>query len=506
MRKISYISILVLAALLASMMTTSLAQEPTISTGFQIQNFSTTAPANVVLTYYDSTDGAVESEVSNISIPMNGSMNFASIPDDHNLADGFAGSLVVSSDQPVASVVNLIASGSFNGGASYNSASEGAEVVSFPIVFNGFFTRFNTFLYVQNVGTSNATVEITYVARVGSVDTTQNCLLTTTISPGATVKLDQANNPCLVKESDALGFFGAATVRSTNGVPIAGVLVQYDDNSIQANNGLTASDSSTETLIAPLFISNIFYTWSSMNVQNTGDTTTTVGVTFTPSGTVGSECTQMKEIGPLASVAFGNAEIQQDDACVDGTYNENNNTRSFVGSARVTENSAGQPLVALVNQADLRSLVDESTDTALSQLPPVEEANASTYNAFTPNSGASTLQMPIIIKNVDFPGISRLDTGISIANVGQVEAEVTCSFSGRVNQVETDVSEHSRTVTVPVGGSRNITQNHVDSTLPDIFVGSATCSSSTEGASLIGVVNQIGNRGDLITTYEAIPQ
>jgi hypothetical protein len=93
--------ILVLALVLTLIVAGSAyAQGITYNTGFQVQNLGT-GTATITITYYNQ-DGTIAATQSD-SIPAGGSKTyFGSIP----VSDGFNGSVVISSDQPVAAIAN----------------------------------------------------------------------------------------------------------------------------------------------------------------------------------------------------------------------------------------------------------------------------------------------------------------------------------------------------------------------------------------------------------------
>ncbi|HNB50894.1 MAG TPA: hypothetical protein PK530_03075, partial [Anaerolineales bacterium] len=97
--------------------------------GIQVQNLSATE-ANVQLTYYNqdgTTDGAPVAD----TIPANGSVTYFPV----DASAGFDGSVVISADQPVAAISNILGDlGS--AAASYVGASAGSTSVNLPLLFH----------------------------------------------------------------------------------------------------------------------------------------------------------------------------------------------------------------------------------------------------------------------------------------------------------------------------------------------------------------------------------
>ncbi len=125
MKKIT--TILVLFALLALSVSVAGATPASYNTGFQVANLSGSV-ANVSMEFYGSA-GTVVATVTD-TIAANGSNTYFPLdnPDAVELPAGFAGSAVISSDQPVAAIVNVIGD-NFTAGASAASFSGGADTV-----------------------------------------------------------------------------------------------------------------------------------------------------------------------------------------------------------------------------------------------------------------------------------------------------------------------------------------------------------------------------------------
>lgn len=146
------------------------------NTGMGIQNVSSTATANVTINY---TGGAV-TKSETFTVPprgykgiYNGAGNAAGLPGN------FAGSGVITSDQPVVAIVNEII-GSL--GTSYNTIVAGVPTINLPLVenaYNGFSTGFG----VENVGTGSATVTVVYYDPVTGLQVGVGPTLT--LAPGA---------------------------------------------------------------------------------------------------------------------------------------------------------------------------------------------------------------------------------------------------------------------------------------------------------------------------------
>ena len=342
------------------------AQPSSYNTGFQVANQSSTT-ANIVVTYYNQ-DGSVNASI-NDTVPANGSVTYFPI----DASAGFNGSVVISSDQEVAAITNVLGDGTAFG-ASYESFSTGAASVNLPLIMRGNF-GFNTWFNVQNTGTgADANVTVSFAGQ-------PTCNQSATIKPGAAATFDQTTHTCL-----PAGYVGAANITAT-GADVVATVVQTGPAQLLAYNGFT---SGAPEPVMPLVQAKNFGYDTGIQIQNTGNQQTQVTVSYAPA-TAGSACTETKGIAAGASATFA---LQA--TCLQS---------QFVGAASVTGNSNSQPLVAIVNQTNF-------TD------------KGSAYNGVDPAAASETVNFPLIMQaNFGF------FTGFNVYNVGG-PVTVNCTFSG----------------------------------------------------------------------------
>jgi hypothetical protein len=417
------------------------AQGPSSYTsGFQVQNLDGSNAAAIHIDYYNQ-DGTTDGPGTDASIPAGDSTTFFGATVD--ASDGFNGSVVISSDRPVAAIVNLLGDDGAFGGASYDSFSGGSGAANIPLVLSDFF-NINTFFNVQNTGTSDATVDIDY----SSPDCTD--VTGTVIAPGAAATFDQT------ADCDP-GTISAAAV-DANGGSVAVAVVQYDADSLLAYNAFTNDGS--QMAVAPLVSHNFFNSRTALQVQNTSGGPINITVDFSPSsGFPGSACSQtINGVADGASANFG------DNAFFLNGANGCNAGSGWVGSA-VVDAGLGNTVVAIVN-------------TVTSGQP-----NAAAYAAFDPNAASTTVNFPLIMDR-NF----GIFTGFSVANVGGAPADIDCTFSGTAYTASQP--------NVPVGESLTDVQlNQIAAG----YVGAATCTSAED---IVGVVSQLGGSGDRLLYYE----
>jgi hypothetical protein len=440
---------LALSVLLALVLPiTAFADVTSYTSGFQLQNIEATQ-ADITILFYDESDGSVAATVTD-TIPASSSKTYyplAAVP------AGFQGSAVVQSTTKVLAIVNVLGN---NGGygASYVGFTSGATTVNVPLVMKSNY-GISTWLNVQNAGADNANVTITY--KPGT------CTETATITPGAAKTFDQATNTCL-----AAGFVGAATVTSGS-VPVAVTIMQVTGSSaglkpsLLAYNGFTSAATNP---IMPLVTSGWYKSGTGIQIQNTGASDTNVTIAYTPSaGFPGAACTETKAVTAGTSVTFSFPNLPA--ACyTDGGVG---GSAAFVGSARVSANSASMPLVAVVNQVT------------------VGASNAAANGSFDASAGTSNVSLPLIMdRNYG------MFTGFSIANVGTQPTNVNCTFTGTTYTVSaTNLAAGAALTDVQSG---KIAAN---------YVGSAICTATGGDAKIVGVVNEL-NPGTIIATEDGL--
>ncbi len=424
--------------------TLAFANVTSYTSGFQLQNM-TSSTANVTITFYNQ-DGTQAASVSD-TIAANDSNTYYPLS---AVTSGFNGSVVVSSDQQVGAIANVLGN---NGayGASYIGFSQGATSVNLPLVMKNNY-GISTWFNVQNTGASNATVTVTYAGT--------SCTENATIAPNAAHTFDQSTNTCLTD-----GYVGAGSISSDQ--PVAAIVMQVTSDTsglmpnLLAYNGFTSA--STEPVM-PLVSSGYYNSGTGIQIQNTGSTDTDVTLTYTPSaGFPGASCTETKTVPASNSVTFGFPNLPTSCYTNGGSAGSN----AFVGSALVTGNSTNQNLVAIVNQV--------TTGTS----------NAAAYSAFAPGNATTHVSLPLIMDNN-----YGIFTGFSVANVGNSATDITCTFSGTSYTVSAnDVQPGEALTDVQLGKISNG------------YVGSATCSSS--GEKIVAVVNQL-NTGSVLPVEDGL--
>ena len=440
------ISVLLVSALMVLLVAVVSAAPSTYSSGFQIANMSGT-DANVVITYVKQ-DGSVDATVDDM-IPANGSITY--FPIDAN--GGFNGSVVVSSDQPVAAIANVLGDG-FAYGASYESFDAGAATVSLPLIAkaNG---GYDTWFNVQNTSDPASGADVTVDVSFSEVSCDETGVV---IKAGAAHTFDQATNTCLGAK-----YVGAATVTATGGTIVA-VVMQTGPATLLAYNGFASG--STNPIMPLVQANNAGYS-TGIQIQNMGAASTDVTVSYV-AGDAGTDCNEMK------TIAGGTSETFALWATCTAAFGGGN--PKFIGAASVTGNTGSEDLVAIVNQVNFTT-----------------NDKGAAYDAFDPADASASVNFPLIMQDN-----SGYFTGFNIYNAGAADAAVTCTFSTDADNPGNTPSD----VVVILGNGESYTALQMGT---GSYVGGVVCTAA--GGSLVGVTNELGSgAGDTLFAYNGFNQ
>jgi hypothetical protein len=433
MKSVKIFSIfIILAIVFGGVMSPAKAQAFSYTSGFQVQNLENTE-ASIHIIYYDQA-GSIVNEVDDV-IAASDSNTYFPI----EAPEGFNGSVVIQSNVVVASVVNILGDNGL-AAASYVGSGEPSLELLLPLLMQDN-SGYNTWFNVQNAGSATANVEVAY-----SDGTTANA----SIPVGAAHTFNQAT------ETHSLKVFSAIV---TSDQPIAAAVIEESSDVMFAYSGFA---SGTTNPVMPLVNANNSGYVTGIQIQNGGNVASSVTVSYTPSA-AGTACTETQSIDPGASKTFALLAFN------DGSFGDCVGGALFVGSATVTGNTAGVPLVGITNQL----------------LPGV---NGEAYGSFDATVATDAVVMPLIMDRN-----SGYFTGFNVMNVGAGSTSVSCVFTN-----------NAYTVNGTLDPGEALTDLQVNK-LADGYVGSATCTAGAGGA-IVGVVNELGPSGtaDQLLVYEAI--
>ncbi|MBI4507891.1 MAG: hypothetical protein HY691_20385 [Chloroflexi bacterium] len=352
----------------------------TWTSGFQVQNLGS-GTATVRITYYNQ-DGSEAGRQTDTIAPGASKTFF-----DRTMAvpDGFYGSVVIESDQPVAAITNELAFGP-NMAGSYDGVIHPAQTFYLPLIQRGN-VGWNSEIFIQNAGEADASdVRVEFFRGADRVATKQIPAL----KRGAAFTLRQADQAELGDR-----FVGSATVRSSQ--PVAAVVNQSNGAILLTYSGFA---SGSNRVFAPLIMTDNRGWSTGMQVQNVGQAEVTVTLS------VNGQAVDSAAIAAGASKSW---------FPVPGT------SPGFVGSAMV-EGPAGSQLVGIVNELN----------PALGQ--------GMSYNGF--NSGTAKVYAPLLMNKV---GQEGWDTGFQVQNVGASATTVTFKIGDQVADTTSIAPGQSKT-------------------------------------------------------------
>lgn len=311
-------------------------------TTFVVQNPNDTA-VNITMTYADGITGRVVDTVTE-SIPSHGSRSY-----DQSTRSFFFGSVSITSNQPVAAVVNQISPDVLISYPGFNKNTEPSTTVHLPLLYKG--PNWNTSIQVQNIDPSKpATVRIEVTDQKTGAKYSSTNVVTTSKSYDFRGTTDATTGGLNVPS----GFFGSGVITSSQ--PVVAVVNQMLNMPGQPLDRIykamsykgVAHGTSTKSLIPLLYRQN---PWGcSFQVKNMGASPARVTVVAKDQYT-GVEYRTTQTV--TTSRTF---DIRSDDPSLNGGLSV---PMGFYGSATVT---ADQPIAVVINQEDS---FDNSVDRAI---------------------------------------------------------------------------------------------------------------------------------------------
>lgn len=415
-------------------------------TGVVLQNLSSTSQTSYFIAYARQSNGYVKSAYRSTVPPLASSLVYPLI----DAESGFDGSTIVEASQPVAMTVGVVGNNG-NSAAAYTALKNGNNTVIVPLLMKGNY-GYNTWMRVQNLGTSSTNVNISYS------DQTSNSF--GNLMPGGAATFYQA------QEYHPVSVFGA----TVSGSQPLGVAVIEDDASTMF--AYTGFNSGSTYPVMPLINSNNYGFITGVQISNNSASATYVIVTYTPS-TAGTTCYEGQWIQPGGSNTFALNVFSYPPGSNISTTCQLGFT--FVGSARVTQNTASAPLAVIVNQLN------------------TSDGKGEAYGAFNPFQATNIVNMPLISDRAAIFGGSSYSSGFSVMNVGGNASQVDCSFTS---------SGYTTGAYLQPGQTLINTQN---GHMTPNYVGAARCIS--QSAPIIGIVNSLGDNSPLkdnFMVYEAV--
>jgi len=372
--------------------------------GITIQNQSASNEAEVTMEFYWAVGTANEGSQAAVftdTIPAGQAKTWyvpAHIPD---LPDGFIGSVVVSSNQPVVANVNTqVPSGSGASADDPNRVGTASGVLNPSTTLN--FTQlmkgywgWNSYVAVQNTNGSDASVTVYYYNESDGSEVTAARDTKSVPAYSTCIFYQSANDDLPDKWS------GSAVVIGTQS--LAGVANFYNSGSSKDTaqfHSYNAFSAGGTKLYAPRVVKDFYDYQSGLKIQNVGNSAANVTITYYFGDKSYTQNINNLQPGASAGPYLGNENQVPVLAGVTGT-----------GSAVIT--SDGEPIVATVNE-----------DNRLGLAIAGHEGRGITYNAIVDGSQTTAVYFSQITSR--YYGYSG---GIQLQNVGTQATPVTVVFS-----------------------------------------------------------------------------
>jgi len=447
MRKIIItISVLVGLLILATGVNAGGNPPPALSSGFQLQNRSTTSSANISIAYYNAAGNQVE--VDTDTIAANASKSYY-VPNVLGQPDGRY-SVVVSSDQELFALVNQVtASGATPYVAATHSGLTAAETGSplyFPWVVCGYY-NYNSMVAVQNAGSAATTITVEFYQSGQSTAT--KVYTFTNVLPGSAVFLDMTATPY---KTDLDGFFGSVVARSTgDATPLAGVVNDTNPYGSFLRSYNAVLQGSTK-LYAPQVTANYYGFSSGITLQNPNSAQVNATIYYYRSGETTPVVTQTVTIPANSAKPIYLPSVAGMPA-------------NFNGTAVI---EASQPIMGIANH---------------DHVPP---GPAASYNLIPEEKASTTLYMPQVVR-----AYYGFESGWQAYNIGPENVTVTVTYfntDGSVRATATHSIPAKSAFTMYLGDSRG-------ASLGTMFNGGGKIAVTSGNGKLVGIANFVAPFG-----------
>jgi hypothetical protein len=376
---------LVAALIVSAMVMPTAALAADAYSSIQVLNLGTAA-AEINISYYDQ-NGALVTLPGGLSnpVPDTVAVGESNTYFPVHTADGFNGSVVIESTEPIAVISNILYTSTPMAQSSWVGFEQTGTELRFPLIMKGNNSNDTTF-NVQNTTSASVQVLIEFSPEPGG-GYGAIASVTDNIPAWAAHTFDQRT---MSQFSGVTKWVGSAKVTVQGAGAIAGVAQQLDSarNTATAYNGFLGGSPTVE---APLIMTANNNMWTSINCQNLGAGNTDVTVAYTPESGYAAKPNDTK----TAVVPNGTAVFL------------NYGTTKWVGAATIT-NSASNDLACVINQNNLVTFY------------------ASAYEGFDGSVASDTAVAPFVQYQPQSGG--NLYSSINVKNLSGSTATITVDF------------------------------------------------------------------------------
>ena len=369
--------------------------------GFFVKNKSTTDDANIQMQFFKENDGTAAYTVSRTVAKGDTKFFYLGAGGDLNgdITDSGEYSVVISSDQEVAAVVNSTSSGTGQSTTSFDGVSNPASKLYAPNILSNYY-GYSTNFYLQNAGTSDASVTIKYFDATGAE--IASMAETVSIPAGSFIKRDQSGVAGIPVNTVASATF------ECSGCQLAGVVNIVDDSSasfpgVGTANYVMYSTGST-TAYAPAVYNNYYGFNSSINIQNNGTGAVDVQITFSDGTTI-----KASDAAPGLGGTLGEGQAWSVYLPLLTGLDSGNTNGALAATIEVLSPVAGNSVVVLVNTSN------------------TNDASFASYNGV--DGGAQTIYASAA-NALAYNVAQGYFTSITCQNLGSSATDLTYTWSG----------------------------------------------------------------------------
>lgn len=431
---------------------------PALSSGFQLQNRSTTNTASVTIDFYDQAGVNVKTMSDTISASASKSYY---VPNITGLPDSGRFSVVVSSNEEMFALVNEVtATGSSPYVAATHSGLSSADAGSpiyLPWVVCGYYD-YNSMFAVQNAGDSDANITVEFYQSGQSAVRKSYAF---TVKSGASAYLDMTADPYKADLCPSgSNFFGAVKIYSAgNTVPLVAALNDTNPSGSFLRSYNAVKGGATK-LIAPQVTSNYYGFSSGITLQNPDSVNSaSVTIAFYAAGSTTAVTTYSGTILPGSALPVYLPSV----AGMPSNFN---------GTAVI---QSSIPVMGVANH-------DHSP-----------AGPAASYNLIPESDAATAIYMPQIVR-----AYYGFEAGYQLFNVGPDAVTVQVKF----NKADgTEVATITHTIAANAALSYYLGDSRGDA-LGSNFNGGAKVTVISGNGKLVGIANFVApNSGDYQQVY-----
>jgi hypothetical protein len=391
--------------------------------------------------------------------------------------DPFQGAAIISADQPIGAVVQIVrtgGSGGVNSYEAYNAVSTASKSVKAPLILRGISSAgkiWNTTMAIQNTNVgASATVTVTFTpdpnVGLGNADTKIY-----NIPAGGTQYIEQDTQTAL---GDV--FFGSAAIESNQNVAVMVISGSNDGSALIAYPTFTAGSLSVYLPGVMKNISslghNYFTSLTIVNLGAPGDPSPVVNVEYQP---------EIGTVGAAYDVTVATATT------IDQRYDTAITSPTFFGAVRLSNTTNSTPFAAMLNMRG----DNEITGAAVF---------ATTYGGFA--SGVTTAYVPYLLKYIPSAGYNW-STSILLVNLdpgaGNLDVTITYKEDPAIgtNTYTSNQTGIATSRTVDLRYDTNLTQ-------ATFYGGAKIVSTNNRPFGVVVLVRGSGFQGDALSSYLGI--